>query len=412
MKYVISLLFLILSVIFCFSTACTKKIGKTSRSSGVAYFDVSFSEDTETGTKEAPVEKKDVYTFAVDIAAMDADGVMIDDYDGKVEIKTQYGLITSLSEAEILKGKTEKFEVTIKYAFRKELITVHEIETPCKSDESDLCYTGIVGTSEPVYLPQPSISDIQSNYSADRGYPSKLVKRNLTIRGEYDHERKRYNDMVVTAVIGGGFYMSELPYNYTAENAVHPGETEPFASVYLYTYSAPYVDDAGEFKILEKGSVIKSANGSVENFFGFTELSFPNFNPLQQEIESHGADSVHKVIVDESIIPSPKNITNILGEDSEMEKYEAGLVQVDNMTIDDFDENEDSYRSYGQFPLKTEGGDYIMAQTVHTIPSFRPEANKRKKIVSVTGVLKQHTSARPSTWILVPRDEDDFIMGD
>ncbi len=410
MKYITSFLLMIFSVILCFSTACTKKVGEISHSSGVAYFDVSFSEDTETGTEKAPVEKRDVYTFTVDITAMDADGAMIDDYNGKVEIKTQYGLINSLAETEITKGKKENFEVKIKYAFRKELITVHEIETPCKYDESNLCYTGIVGTSKSVYLPQPSISDVQSNHSADRGCPSRMVKRNLTVRGEYDHERKEYNDMIVTAVIGGGFYMSELPYNYTEENAVHPGETKPFGSIYLYTYSAPYVDDAGEFKILEKGSVIKSANGSVENFFGFTELSFPNFNPLRETVESHGGDSVYKVVVDESVIPSPKNITDILGEDSEVEKYEAGLVKVDSITIDDFDENEDSYRSYGQFPLKTADGKHIMAQTVYTIPSFRPEANKGKKIVSVTGVLKQHTSARPSTWILIPRDEDDFIM--
>jgi hypothetical protein len=66
---------------------------------------------------------------------------------------------------------------------------------------------------------------------------------------------------------------------------------------------------------------------------------------------------------------------------------------------------------YGQFPLKTESGAVVMTQTLYTAPSFNPlleRDRKTRKRFNFTGALKQHTSARPSTWILVPRDSKDI----
>ena len=96
-----------------------------------------------------------------------------------------------------------------------------------------------------------------------------------------------------------------------------------------------------------------------------------------------------------------------------MEKSEASLVKVENVSVAWFNENDSSFVEYSQFPLETSTGATIMAQTLYTAPLFnavaeKPEGGNVTHHYNFTGILKQHTSARPSTWIIVPRDMNDI----
>jgi hypothetical protein len=153
---------------------------------------------------------------------------------------------------------------------------------------------------------------------------------------------------------------------------------------------------------LSPGTILDGFNGSVFEFFGFTEMSFPTFMLRR--------DKDGRIVVRPELMPEPFKINSLLdsNEDERLEAREASLVLVENATVMDFDETEQSYTDYGQFPLQTEGGGIIMASTSSTAPSFSPVKNKGKMLKSITGVLKQHRSSRPSTWILVPRHENDI----
>ncbi|HNW83653.1 MAG TPA: hypothetical protein PKG52_12270 [bacterium] len=356
---------------------------------GLAAFKVEFIGDFDPGTPEKRMEAADKYNFSVKVTAIDYNKEVMPDYNGTVEVTLQYGRISSVVRADVVNGVIEDLPIEMRYAVGKERVVIHEIVLDEElSTESSPVYkrTGKLGVSPEIFPPLATISEIQGNNTGTKGFDSKYNNRNLNVKGR---------DMVVTAVIEGGFYLAEVG-------------VEDYGSIYLYTYSTPYVDDAGVGYSLPVGAMIESVNGSVFEFYGFTEMSFPTFKPKRDS-------KTNKIIVDESLIPEPFDISAILSAEAELEKKEAAIVTVKNVTVDWFNEHDSSFLEFGQFPLKTDSGAFIMAQTLYTAPSFDPlkERDREPKTkFNVTGVLKQHTSARPSTRIIVPRDSNDIEISE
>lgn len=368
-----------------FISSCGIKGNPKPENTGLAGFRVDFANDFNPGTPEKRLESASKYQLLINIYALDYNKEVMEDYNGTVEIALQYGRITSIVRQEVKNGVLNDFPVEMRYILGKEKIVVHELVVDEeKSSGTPIVYkrTGKMGVSEAIYPPLATISEIQGNNSGSKGFDSKYNNRNLNLKGK---------TMVVTAVIEGGFYLTEVG-------------VEDYSSIYLYTYSTPYVDDSDVGYSLPVGSIIEEANGSVFEFFGFTEMSFPTFKPKYTTV-----DGKRKIVVDESLVPKPFDITAILSADVEMEKKEASIVTVKNVTVEWFNEHDSSFVEYGQFPLKTESGAVIMAQTLYTVPSFNPVKERdreEKQKFNVIGVLKQHTSARPSTWIIVPIDSN------
>ncbi len=364
---------------------------KAPTNEGLAYFEVTFTDGTNIGTIDNPVEKADIYTFYVNIAAMDYNKELMSDYNGKVEIKPLAATLESYSRVTLTNGRYDNLEVKLRYAADEEVISVHEVEEVQEEFSTSYRPTGKVGVSPTIYLPHISIQQIQGthNNNASNGFLSRFDRRNLTI-GQW---------MVVTAVLEGGFYVHQLG-------------AEEFGGMYVYSHSTPFVDDGNDIKALEVGTILEELNASVQEFFGFTEMSFPTYT-LARTPEG-------RPLIDESRIPEIKDITQfvISGNNVEIEKYEAELVKIDSgidgrtdidIVIDDFDEHEQSYIDYSQYPLMVNGNP-IMTSTLSTAPTFNPVANKGQKVKSLTGILKQHRASRPSTWIIVPRDIKDIEL--
>jgi len=354
-----------------------------SSSSGVAAFRIEFDDKFNPGTSAKPVTKKRVHEIPVIISAVDSSNNVIDDYSGIVEIEMQHGRIFSATRLELKDGSTTSVTIEASYLLSKEKVVAHEIvPDENKSTKSQTVYrrTGIIGVSDTIYAPKATIHEIQSNNTGTGGFNSRYNGRNLDVEGE----------MVVLAVIEGGFYLKDT-------------SVDEYSGIYLYTYSTPYVDDPSVGYTLPPGTIIEHFNGSVFEFFGFTEISFPTFRPKYSESG--------RIIVDRSLIPEPVDVTLFLDQNSEMEKWESSLITVKDVTVDYFFEEDTSFTDYGQFPLKTSQGRHIVMQTLYTAPQFNPlkeRDRKNKRKFNVTGVLKQHTSARPSTWILLPRDNSDI----
>ena len=350
----------------------------------VAAFIVEFGEDFDLGTPEKRIKKKDVYQIPVTITAIDNNNEPVDGYSGTLEIGMQHGRILSSTRIEVTEGSiSSPVIIEASYILNKEKIVVHEIvpdEEKSTANQTVYRRTGKLGVSETIYAPKATIHEIQSNNTGSGGFNSRYNGRNLDVKGE----------MVVLAVIEGGFYLKDI-------------NADEYSAIYLYTYSTPYVDDPSVGYTLPPGTVLEHFNGSVFEFFGFTEISFPTFKPRYSK--------TGKIIVDRSLLPEPVDITTILDNNAEMEKWESSLVVVKDVYVDYFFEEDTGFTEYGQFPLKTSAGRNIVAQTLYTVPGFDPLKErdmKSKRRFNITGVLKQHTSARPSTWILLPRDNEDI----
>ena len=375
------IIFSLFLVVSCGETTGEKPVNK-----GLAGFAVEFAGDFDLGTPEHRIENPEGgIVTTINITALGYDKKPLADYTGEVEIGMLYGENGDVARITLENGYAENVPVKMRNCLDYDRVVVQEV----KKHEGEETYapTGKIGVSPVFYTEVATISAIQGTVKGAKGNPSAFNNRNLTLKDR---------EMVVIAVIEGGFYLHEVG-------------VEDYSSIYMYTYSTPYVDDnVDETVSLPVGALIESANGSVFEFFGFTEMSFPTFHPVYEK-----KDGKSVVKVDISLIPEPKDVGDILNNNDEMEKREASLVTVKNVSVAWFNENDNSFIEYSQFPLETSDGKTIMAQTLYTAPLFnavaeKPEEGNVTHHYNFTGILKQHTSARPSTWILVPRDMNDI----
>ncbi|MBP5201274.1 hypothetical protein J6253_00855 [bacterium] len=378
------MLFLMIFPLFLI-VSCGETTGVQPKNKGLAGFKVEFAEDFDLGSPEHRIENPEGgIVTTINITALSYDKQPFTKYNGEVDVSMLYGENAAVSRITLENGYAENVEVKMRYCLDNDRVIVQEVK---KNEDEQYEPTGKMGISPVFYTEVATISAIQGTVKGAKGNPSAFNNRNLTLKDR---------QMVVIAVIEGGFYLHEVG-------------VEDYSSVYMYTYSTPYVDDNREDNtFLPVGTLIEDANGSVFEFFGFTEMSFPTFHPVY--VEKNGKKELK---IDTSLIPEPKNINDILTDNDEMEKREASLVTVKNVSVAWFNEEDASYIEYSQFPLETSDGKTIMAQTLYTAPLFnavaeKPETGNTTHHYNFTGILKQHTSARPSTWILVPRDMDDI----
>lgn len=380
-KIFFPLIFLIFLIVSCGETT-----GVEPKNRGFAGFAVEFAEDFDLGSPEHRIENPEGgIVTTINITALGYNKKPYTKFNGEVEIGLLYGENAAVSRITMENGYAGNVEVKMRYCLDNDRVVVKEV----KQHDGDSKYepTGKMGVSPVFYTEVATISAIQGTVKKAKGNPSAFNNRNLTLKDR---------EMVVIAVIEGGFYLHEVGAEY-------------YSSVYMYTYSTPYVDDnVEENMFLPVGTLIESANGSVFEFFGFTEMSFPTFHPVY--VTKNGKKELK---IDKSLVPEPKNVNDILTDNDEMEKHEASLVKVENVTVAWFNEEDSSYIEYSQFPLETSDGKPIMAQTLYTAPLFnavaeKPVEGKKSHHYNFTGILKQHTSARPSMWILVPRDMNDI----
>ena len=402
-KVCISLIFLLFLIVSCGETTGDKPVNK-----GVAGFQVEFAEDFDLGGPDPKERRNDgpVIETTIKVTALGYDKKPLTTYNGEVEIDMLYGEVSAVSYNEkqgkyertsrilLTNGYSENVKVEMEQCLDSDRIVVEEV-VPEHEGDDNAEKTGKMGVSPVFYTNVATISTIQGTVkdSGDSFYHG----RNLTLKDK---------TMVVIAVIEGGFYLHEV-----SEKEDENEEGKEYSSIYMYTYSTPYVDDNVEETVqLQPGTLIESANGSVYEFSGFTEMSFPTFHPVYEK-----KNGKKELKINTKLIPEPKPINDILKDDSEMEKYEASLVRVEKVFVDWFDENESSFVEYSQFRLKTfVGKKTILAQTLYTAPLFNavkerletPNAEP-KQCYTFTGILKQHSGAQPTSWIIVPYDPFD-----
>lgn len=261
--------------------------------------------------------------------------------------------------------------------------------------------TGIAG---PIFFDDPRISDLQTTTDAGT---SALVNESLTISG---------GDMVVTGVIGNGFYVTDI------EDADHR-----FDSLFVFTFNQP--EEVG------LGFRLAKISGIAAEFVGTTQLTQPGFDVIEE-------DRVDLIPLPKII--EPAEVTDISG--LALEPFESGLVEVRGATLatrlvhcDSQAEGGDgstdlntpaeracadacfaepgcseltNFFRFGQFQLTmADGQTKIQVVSRDTIREFDPTApeNAGRRVSSVIGILKDIEFADPR-WVVQPRFPSDLAL--
>src|SRR5690606_37017072 len=137
--------------------------------------------------------------------------------------------------------------------------------------------------------------------------------------------------LVVTGVYAQGYTLSDV--QCADADGTPPCTTGDYDHIYVFTFSRPETEG---HEPIERGHLISRVGGSVSEFNGLTELSFPQ--SFVADPEPHP-----------ELLPEPVVIQSAwLSSRIEMERAEAALVAIEGATVCPLD---DDYATYSQWKL-------------------------------------------------------------
>ncbi|MDI1432694.1 hypothetical protein [Polyangium sorediatum] len=278
-------------------------------------------------------------------------------------------------------------------------------------DDNEETGTFAAGISPPVHYELPRISDVQGFGSATP-FPYEAIEINT----------HRPKPLVVTRVSNDGFYVTDLSEQATGYN-----------HIFAFNFSTP-----PGMRVCDRVTFL---TGTVVEFFGFTELSFPSY-VVSFPVEGEDTCEVPEPpVLDDGMIPNA----------DAMEKLESGLVRIEGFrvatkfgpkpvvdNVPDADHSNCDLNGDGQvdFASQAEGacsdacsadpectewtsysarGNYkvfkgntqIQIQT-GTAASFDPTGHKGETLDAVTGTLRNF-SGGSLNWTIETRCPDDLV---
>jgi hypothetical protein len=325
--------------------------------------------DGGVGTESEPMPFSHTpFTVAIDVDAVDLDGTPATWFDGTLHLRVE-------PRGKLADGQPETFEMTGGEArgVPVQLYDVHNVANlwveSTGTDDAPGNYA--TGLSPEIWAANPTIRNVQEVT------PDDVLQTWLTsaLAGEYVIVDLTGRTVVVTGVTNDGCYVTDT---------TEPGLS--YASIYVYNFSRPEV---------EVGDRVVGLSGTADEFFGFTELSFPSWK----------VDGTAEV-------PAPVVIDSVNVDDSNvLEMYESALVEVQDALVCPLG---DGFYTYGQWvvlvnPAASCTGTTGMINVVSafTAQEFVPEDHVGETLPLVRGNLRFHSSADPS-WMIYVRSEEDI----
>ncbi len=279
-------------------------------------------------------------------------------------------------------------------------------------DDTEEAGTFAAGVSRPVAYALPRLSDIQGG-GATTPYPFEGIEVNTSAPQQ----------VIVTRVASDGFYITDLA-----------DQTKGYNSLFAFNFSTP----AG-MRVCDR---LVYLAGTVNEFFGFTELSFPSYR-VEPVFEGQPCPVPEPTLLDATIISDPVA----------MEKLESSLVRIEGYAIaknfgsgtvvnNKFEPDASScdLNGDGRVDFESEAeascgnacsddpagecsewtgfvarGNYLVHKgaskiqiNTGTAAGFDPQAHKGEVLVSVTGTLRNF-SGGSLNWTIETRCEDDLV---
>lgn len=269
-----------------------------------------------------------------------------------------------------------------------------------------------IGVSGPVAYELPSLADVQGSGSTTP-YPFESVEVQTTAPAR----------LVVTRVARDGFNVTDLADQASGHN-----------HMFAFSFSTP-----PRMRVCDRVTYLA---GTVNEFFGFTELSFPSFKLEYPILGEEECEVPEPVVLDGTLI----------GDPLAMESAESGLVRIEGFRIGkyfgpapavnnvfdagqsscdlngdgqvDFESDVEAacsdacsadpdcvewtaYSARGSFKLHNEDNVMILGQT-GAAPGFDPVLHKGEVITSLTGSLRNF-SGGSLNWTIEARCQDDLV---
>ena len=326
--------------------------------------------DGGAGTEEAPLPFSHTpFTLAIDVDAVDLDGTPATWFDGTLHLRVEpHGKLAEDQPEtfEMTGGSARGVPVRLYDAHNVANIWVESVGT----DDAPGNYA--TGLSQEIWAANPTIRNVQEVT------PDPVLQTWLTsaLAGEFVIIDLTGKIVVVTGVTNDGCYVTdtnELDFEYS--------------SIYVYNFSRPEV---------VVGDRVVSLSGTADEFFGFTELSFPSWK----------VDGTAEV-------PAPVVIDALNVDDGNtLEMYESALVEVADVVVCPLG---DGFYTYGQWAVLVDAGGscggtegLINVVSAFTDMSFVPEDHVGETLSLVRGNLRFHSSADPP-WMIYVRSPDDIV---
>ena len=318
-----------------------------------------------TGEIDAPLPYSTTpQTYTLDIQAVDFNGEKADWFNGEVyfDVAPRGRLAKGQPRTVMIKdGKAEGVVVAIEKVHGASNLWVEDRGT----DDKPGSYA--TGLSPTLHVENPTLREISETDNI----------AGSALNGDFVHINTANRRLVATGIAVDGFYLTDLDEPTAAFNAI-----------FAHTHSRP--------EGVQEGDLIVDIIGTVEEFYGFTELGFPTY-----KVKGH----VDEIPVFELTLP-------LIADDLGMEELESRLVQVRDVTVCELG---DGYTTFGQWVvLLDEQGDCSSGDGGITIVSalsatnFTPEPYVGDKLESITGDLRYHVAARPP-WIMYTRSDADIV---
>ncbi|WP_437730950.1 hypothetical protein [Sorangium sp. So ce1335] len=277
-------------------------------------------------------------------------------------------------------------------------------------DDTEEGGTFSAGASEPVAYALPRIADVQGGGSTTP-YPFEGIQINTAAPQR----------VVVTRVASDGFYVTDLA-----------GQDGGYNHLFAFNFNTP-----ANMRVCDR---LEYLAGTVNEFFGFTELSFPSYEIARAE-EGEACEVPEPALLDAQTI----------ADAGAMERLESGLVRVEGVHISknfgprpardnvfgpdqsscdlngdgqvDFESPAEgrcanacsrdpecsewtSYSARGNYKV-TDGSTMIQIQT-GTVSDFDPTSHRGRELGSVTGTLRNF-SGGSLNWTVEARCPDDLV---
>jgi hypothetical protein len=321
----------------------------------------------DAGSADQPLPFGDgEHSFVFDVKAIDEDGSLADWFDRQVHLAVHPVGELGADQSQWVPfagGVAGGVEVAIENVHGSGTIWFEDTGTP---EEPGSFATGLSPT---IYVENPTIRQVQeTDLHITSALEGDFVQINLDGR-----------EAVVTGITRNGFFVTDVS---------EPGYV--YAGIFVYSFSRP--------RNTEIGHRVVQLSGIDDEFYGFTELSFPSWK-IDGELPP----------------PDPIEITStIVGDDELMEQYEGGLVEVLNVTVCAVG---DGFEKFGQWAVLIDpagnclnGEGAINVVSAFTVPEFDPAAHEGEELSRISGNLRFHTSATPN-WIIQTRFPDDIAAG-
>ncbi len=276
-------------------------------------------------------------------------------------------------------------------------------------DDTEQGGTFVAGVSAPVEYALPRVADIQG-YASETPYPFEGIHVNTAAPQR----------VVVTRVASDGFYVTDLT-----------GAGEGYNHLFAFNFNTP-----PRMRVCDR---VEYLAGTVNEFFGFTELSFPSYR-LDFLFEGEECEIPEPIVLDPPTIHDP----------IAMERVESGLVRIEGYHIAsnfgpkpainnvflpdqsncdlngdgqiDYDSPKEAacsnacsgdpecaewtgYSARGNY--KASSGSTMMQINTGTVGGFDPTSHKGEELASVTGTLRNF-SGGSLNWTIETRCSDDL----